>query len=132
MGFYRYLAFVGAACMAVNLFPFVDYLGFYLEGVGALCALLGACYYLIKVDEYRYGIIMILVCVACQPLFDLGLTPFMEFVIDIFSVVIFMLTGILAGRFEKQIELDRARAQAEIESLQRREAEIRRRINSQQ
>lgn len=130
MGFYKYIAFVGAACLAVNLFPFFGPLGFYLKGIATLCALFGACYYMIKVDEYRYGLIMILVCVMSQPFFELGFDELMVFVLDIFCVVIFVLTGILAGRFEKQIELDHAKAQAEIEALQRKEAEIRRRMNS--
>lgn len=121
---------MGAGCLAINLFPFVAPLAFYLKGLAALAALFGACYFLIKVEEYRYGIVMILMCVAVQPFMDFGLNPLMLFILEIFCVVIFLLTGILAARIEKQIEVKHQQAQAEIESLQRREAEIRRRMNS--
>lgn len=130
MGFYKYGAFIGAGCLAVLLFPFFNPLATYLRGIAALCAIFGACYFLIKLEEYRYGVVMVVMSVACQPFLDLGLTDLMMFIADLFCIVIFILTGILAGRNEKQEELNHAKAQAEIEALQRREAEIRRRMNS--
>lgn len=130
MGFYKYFAFIGAGCLAVDLFPFFAPLSVYLRGVAAFCALFGACYFLIKTEEYRYGIVMVLMCVACQPFLDLGITGLMFYVMEIFCIVIFSLTGILAGRNEKQEEINHAKAQAEIEALQRHEAAIRRRMNS--
>lgn len=91
---------------------------------------MGACYYLIKVEEYRYGIVMILICVVAQPFLNFGLGSFVMFIAEIFCIVLFILTGFLAGMMEKQIEVEHAKAQAEIESLQRKEAAIRRRMNS--
>lgn len=130
MGFYKYVAFVGATCLTLDLFPFFAPLALYLKGVGALSALFGACYFLIKVEEYRYGLVMIAICVVAQPFLDIGLGEFGFFIAEIFCIVIFVLTGILVGRIEKQIEIKHAQAQAEIESLQRKEAAIRRRMNS--
>lgn len=116
MGCYKYIAFVGAACLSLDLFPLFAEFYMVTRGLASLIAFIGVCYFMIKADEMRYGISLIICIVLIQPLFDIGLEGFMFVLAEIFVTVMLFLTGMLAYRIEAIREHEHAKRIAEIEA----------------
>lgn len=125
MGFFKYVAFVGAAALLFSIAPSADGLFYWARVVGAASLMWGCCYFLLRENEMLYGCVALILAVLIQPFYDLGFPAGIWMIVDIVCCVFLLLAGFICKNIEKARAVRHAQIEAEMEMYRKKEESFR-------
>lgn len=125
MALFKFVSFIGAACLLFSIAPWTPLIDFYARIFGSIGLAWGATYFMLRENEVVYGSVCIIFAVLVQPFYDIEYSRGVWMLISFLSGTYLALCGMLCYKIEKTNAINKIKREAELEMYRQNEKRLR-------